>query len=103
MDLAQPHWVDWESTSEFNTDCDTVAVDLTEKLQTHITELQSLEAAQLLGVLVAEVVTQVVPPVVVMTPTLVDMDTTGAGPESTMGPGMPVQSKEMLLVLDADE
>ncbi len=45
---------------------------------------------------------QVVPPVVAMTPTLVDMDTSGAGPESTMGPGMAVQSEEMPLVLDTD-
>ncbi len=46
---------------------------------------------------------QVVEPVVVMTPMLVDMDTSGAGPGTTMGPGMLAQSEEMPLVLDADE
>ncbi len=46
---------------------------------------------------------QVVPPVVAMTPTPIDMDMTGAEPESAMGPGMPVHSAEMLLVLDTIE
>ncbi len=38
-----------------------------------------------------------------MMPMPIDMDTTGAGPESTMGPGMAAQSKDMPLVLDADK
>ncbi len=103
MDQAQPHWFDWESTSEYDTNCDTIAVDLTKKLQMLVAELQCLEAAQLPGELIVEVVTQVVPPVVATMLMLVDMDMTVAGPEPTMGPGMPAQSEEMPLVLDADE
>ncbi len=105
MELGQPHWVDWESTSEYDTECDKHAMKMTEKLQARVAELQSLEAAQLLEAFIAEVVMQVVQPVVATTPILTDMDTdmTGPGPESTMGPGMPVQSEEMPLVLDAEE
>ncbi len=68
-----------------------------------VMERQSLEAAQLLEAVIAKVITQVVEPVVVTTPTPVDMDMSGAGPETTMGSGMLAQSEEMPLVLDADE
>ncbi len=104
VDSAQPHWVNWESTSAYDTDVDAAAEDLTGRLQMRVTELcRPLEAAQLQEALIAEVVTQVVEPVVAMMPTPVDMDMSGAGPGTTMGPGMPAQSEEMLLVLKADE
>ncbi len=66
VESGQPHWVDWESTSEFDTNCDAAAVDMTGKLQACVKELHSLEAVQLPAELIAEVLTQVVPPVVAM-------------------------------------
>ncbi len=69
----------------------------------HVAELQSLEAAQLPGAVLADVMMQVVEPVVAMMMTPEEMDITGVGPEPIMGPGMPVPSEEMLLVLNADE
>ncbi len=105
VEPGDPHWVNWESTSEYDTECDEHAVTMTEKLQVRVMELQFLEAAQLPGELIAKVVMQVVQPVVAMMPIQIDMDTdmTGAGPESTMGPGMPAPSAEMPLVLEAEE
>ncbi len=105
VELGDPHWVNWESTSELDTDCDAQAVSMTQKLQEHVMELQTLEAAQLPGEAVAEVVMQVVKPVVTMTPvpTDMDMDMTGAMPESMMGPGVPVLSPDMLLVLNTED
>ncbi len=47
VEPGQMHWVDWELTSEFDTNCDQHAVDMTEKSQARVMGLQSLEAAQL--------------------------------------------------------
>ncbi len=65
--------------------------------------MQSLEAAQLPAAVIAEVVTQVVAPVVAMTPMPEDMDMSGAGPGTRMGPGTAVQSEDMPVVLNAGE
>ncbi len=46
---GNPHWVDWESTSEFDTDCDYQADLITRNLQTRVTALQALQNQQLLG------------------------------------------------------
>ncbi len=105
MEEGNPHWVDWESTSEFDTGCDEQVVSMTQKLQEHVMELQALQAAQLLGEVVAEVVMQVVLPVVTTTPIPVemDMDTAGARPDSSMGPGLLAPSPVMPLVFDTDD
>ncbi len=52
---------------------------MTQKLQECVTELQALQAAQLLGEAVAEVVMQVVEPVVTTTPIPLEMDMDMAG------------------------
>ncbi len=59
VEESSPHWVDWESTSEYDTSCDDQVVSMMQKLQEHVTELQALQATQLLGEAVAKVVTKV--------------------------------------------
>ncbi len=100
-DKDQVHWVDWESTDEYDMDIDAAAEQMCEKLQECIMRLQSLEAEQLSGAIIAEIVTDVVLPVVVAPAK--EMDVSAAGPGATMGPGTPVQLEEMLMVLDAEE
>ncbi len=97
------HWVNWESTDEYDTDVDTAAQELHKRLQARLQQIQSLEAGQLPEAVVAEIVMQVVESVTVMMPVPEDMDTSGAGPGASMGPGMPVQSKDMPVVLNVDE
>ncbi len=65
--------------------------------------MQSLEKVQLLEAVIVEVTTQVVQPVVGTLAAAEAMDMSAVGPGTSMGPGMPVQSEEMLLVLKANE
>ncbi len=103
-DLDLMHWVHWESTDEYDTDVDATTEELHGTLQARVEQMQSLEAAQLPEAVIAEVVMHVVAPMVATMLTPEDMDMTGAGPGTTsMGPGTPVPSEDMSLVLDADE
>ncbi len=104
-DQSKAPWVKWESTDEYNTEVDGVVKNLCKRLQARVMQLQDLELAQLLGPVIAEVVSQVVPPAAgAPTPAGVEvMDMTAAGPGSMMGPDTPVQSEEMPWVLNPDE
>ncbi len=102
------HWVDWESMSEFDTDCDAQADLVTRSLQTRVEALQALQGQQLLGETIAQTVAQVVLPVVATMPdprvVAMDMNApSGDRPESTMGPGQLVMSPDMPLVFDDDD
>ncbi len=105
VEPGNPHWVDWESTSKYDTNCDKQVAHMPEKLQEHVTELQALRDEQLSGEEIAQVVSKVVAPVVTMTPIPEGMDTdaVGARPEPTMGPGQLSPSPDMPLVFDDDD
>ncbi len=106
-ELLQVKWADWESMSEFDTDCDTWAEVVTKELQTRVEMLQSLQEQQLPGDTTAQIVAQVVLPVAatVPVPEVVTMDTSavGAGPAPTMGPGQPATGMEMLFIFGDDD
>ncbi len=99
-----PHakWLDWESTSEYDTDIDAEVEKLTNKLQTRVDELRALQEQQLMGEETAQIVTRVVQPMVstMPDPPVVDMDMTVAEvePGTTMGPGQPAKRMEMLAI-----
>ncbi len=102
-DLNRTHWVDWESTDEYDTSVNTAVEKLWVRLQAQVKQLQSLEAEQLPEAVITEVVSQVVPPVVVALALAEAMYTSRAEPGTTMGPETPAPSEDMPLVLDADE
>ncbi len=99
QELPDTKWLDWESTSEYDTDIDAEVENLTNKLQTRVDELRALQEQQLMEEETVQLVTWMVQPVVstMPDPPVVDMHTTvaEAEPETTMGPGQPAKTTEM--------
>ncbi len=100
-DLVRTLWVDWESTDEYDTDIDTATEKKCGRLQQRVMQFQSLMTEQLPGAVIAKVVRELLLPVVVALAEATDVS--AVGPGSTMGPGTPVPSEVMPLVLDAEE
>ncbi len=62
-DQGKTPWGEWESTGEYDTEVADMVESLCERLQAQVMQLQNLEIAHLPGSVIAEVVSQVVPPV----------------------------------------